>query len=275
MFVMDNPNATREYRLWFHAHGRRIIGNPEHRQDQGYIQTAASLNDTMHFLSQMNLGMEEAGDDPQRQSDWWRKYRVALPAHVEQAGYGFLLDFPNEMYNVEPVDAHVGPVRRDRRRERDHLRGQPQQGGRRRGVRVDEGMDASAPGMQHPAAADNVVGGDVDALALTIVPGQLYDGSGAFQTGGYTSFDQTAQFPHQTQGSFGQIFDPTQASSSYPQASYHPPYGYNTSAYHPSQFGEVGESSAQGGLNMGRPMQDTQPTDDDEDFISYMHPPHQ
>ncbi|XP_019181321.1 PREDICTED: uncharacterized protein LOC109176337 isoform X2 [Ipomoea nil] len=69
MLVMDNPNATREYRLWFHAHGRRIIGNPEHRQDQGYIQTAASLNDTMHSLSQMNLGMEEAGDDPQRQSD--------------------------------------------------------------------------------------------------------------------------------------------------------------------------------------------------------------
>nr|GMD01418.1 pyruvate kinase isozyme G, chloroplastic [Ipomoea batatas] len=59
MQVMNNPVTSDAYRVWYHIHGKLFIGNPEHRQDQGYVQCGASLIEAPRHLPCSSLGVSD------------------------------------------------------------------------------------------------------------------------------------------------------------------------------------------------------------------------
>nr|GMC63123.1 serine/threonine-protein phosphatase 7 long form homolog isoform X1 [Ipomoea batatas] len=94
MLVMNNPTASNAYRVWYHTHGRLFIGNPEHRQDQGYVQCSASLNDVMCFIRDLHLRAGEAGSDGARCLDLVREIHIRTRDYLQRAGYGYFVDVP-------------------------------------------------------------------------------------------------------------------------------------------------------------------------------------
>nr|GME05923.1 serine/threonine-protein phosphatase 7 long form homolog [Ipomoea batatas] len=48
------PYVTLAYEHWFYRVGRRLIGNPDHRQTVGYLQTAPSYISTVELISLFN-----------------------------------------------------------------------------------------------------------------------------------------------------------------------------------------------------------------------------
>lgn len=50
MNLTAGPQATDNYRAWYYLHGRRVIGNPMHQHDVGYVQCASSLNQAVSIL---------------------------------------------------------------------------------------------------------------------------------------------------------------------------------------------------------------------------------
>nr|GMC69165.1 serine/threonine-protein phosphatase 7 long form homolog [Ipomoea batatas] len=89
MQVMNNPVTSDAYRVWYHTHGKLFIGNPEHRQDQGYVQCGASLNEAMHYIREMHISTGEAREDRARALDLVRELHISSREHLERAGYAY------------------------------------------------------------------------------------------------------------------------------------------------------------------------------------------
>lgn len=153
----NDTGQTSEYRDWYFRISRRLIGNPAHRPAEGYIQSAAiiqsnvstaSINLCMYLstmfiffsfllkevmqvelLRQVAVIAHEAiqnGDD----SPILPRINDMVRSHLREHGYEYVLELPHEEY-PSGADPHVVQVRRrDKRRERIHLRGGPPQGGR-------------------------------------------------------------------------------------------------------------------------------------------------
>ncbi|XP_031114506.1 serine/threonine-protein phosphatase 7 long form homolog [Ipomoea triloba] len=132
MQVMNNPITSDAYRVWYHTHGKLFIGNPEHRQDQGYVQCGALLNEAMHYIREMHISTREAREDGARALDLVRELHISSREHLENAGYAYYADVPPHLFNDAPVyEPRVQHRRPDLRRHRENMRGQPRRGGRR------------------------------------------------------------------------------------------------------------------------------------------------
>nr|GMC99808.1 serine/threonine-protein phosphatase 7 long form homolog [Ipomoea batatas] len=243
MQVMNNPVTSDAYRVWYHIHGKLFIGNPEHRQDQGYVQCGASLNEAMHYICEMHISTGEAREDRARALDLVRELHISSHEHLERAGYAYYADVPPHLFNDAPVyEPRVQHRRPDLRRHRENMRGQPGRGGRRMRA-VNQALQAE--------------GGD-----------QNYDSQPFTMSGPSSSFCG----PY-SQADFGglsqytpasQVYDPSQPGSSHHNAPSNiiPQFvGQNRSAYntspwsHPVRDFIVEDSSSQPGIgsqNIGR-----------------------
>nr|GMC66422.1 uncharacterized protein LOC109172328 [Ipomoea batatas] len=107
---------------------RRLIGNPDHRQAEGYLQTAPSFIATVEALRHINIHGEIAVEHGQNNSFTNVMQQIARDELV-RLNYGYVLELPrnNEEFMYEPIH-QVRVV--DRRRDGSR-RGRSAQGGRR------------------------------------------------------------------------------------------------------------------------------------------------
>nr|GMC46754.1 serine/threonine-protein phosphatase 7 long form homolog [Ipomoea batatas] len=84
---VNNPYATDAHRVSYHTHGRLFIGNPEHQQDQGYVQCGASLNDAMHLLRDLHISSGEVPVDGAQAIQRLQEIHVSTREHIVRAGY--------------------------------------------------------------------------------------------------------------------------------------------------------------------------------------------
>nr|GLL37542.1 hypothetical protein Saspl_014046 [Ipomoea trifida] len=123
------PTASPLYDHWFYRYGRRLIGNPDHHQPEGYLQTAPSYIATVEALRHISIDgdmAEERGES----NDYTNVMQNIARDELVRLRYGYVLDFPrnDQEFMYEPIPQVRGP---DRRRDVNR-RGRPAQGGHRR-----------------------------------------------------------------------------------------------------------------------------------------------
>nr|GMD04303.1 serine/threonine-protein phosphatase 7 long form homolog [Ipomoea batatas]GME05902.1 serine/threonine-protein phosphatase 7 long form homolog [Ipomoea batatas] len=109
--------------------GRRLIGNPDHRQTVGYLQTSPSYISTVEALRHISIQGAIAAEQGQSNNYTNVKQQIATD-EPNRLNYGYVLQFPRTAcaYFYEPIDQVLGP---DQRRQ-GNRRGRAVQGGHRR-----------------------------------------------------------------------------------------------------------------------------------------------
>ncbi|XP_019190549.1 PREDICTED: uncharacterized protein LOC109185007 [Ipomoea nil] len=106
-------------------HGQRLIGNPSHYSNQGFVQCAASLNDAMHAFNRLRLDSHQVLDNPDADRDAFiRDVEQRSTDMMINTEYEFLLHVAPQQYFGAPMpDEPFGPRRADGRRDRPNMRG--------------------------------------------------------------------------------------------------------------------------------------------------------
>ncbi|XP_019166857.1 PREDICTED: serine/threonine-protein phosphatase 7 long form homolog [Ipomoea nil] len=130
----DRPQVVDGYHTWYYMHGRRLIGNPSHYGNQGFVQCAASLNDAMHAFNRLRLDSHQVLDNPEADRDAFiRDVEQRSTDMMINTEYEFLLHVaPQQYFGAPMLDEPFGPRRADGRRDRPNMRGGPAIGGRAR-----------------------------------------------------------------------------------------------------------------------------------------------
>nr|GMD04094.1 serine/threonine-protein phosphatase 7 long form homolog [Ipomoea batatas] len=104
--------------------GRRLIGNPDHRQAEGYLQTAPSYIATVEALRNINIQGQIAVEHGQS-NDYTTVMQQIARNELVRLNYGYVLEFPttDEAFTYEPIDQ----VRGSTQRREGHRRGRPSQ----------------------------------------------------------------------------------------------------------------------------------------------------
>ncbi|XP_019176481.1 PREDICTED: serine/threonine-protein phosphatase 7 long form homolog [Ipomoea nil] len=168
MTITDRPQSVPEYRAWYYLHGRRLIGNPMHYKNEGFVQCAASLNEAMHAFNRLRLDVSEVLNNPDADRDQHlRDIQQNCIDMLVDTDYEFLLHMTPEQYFGAPMpDEPFGPPAADRRRDRPNRRGGPAIGGRsRRAVNIQRQAEFVAAAQQE-AEADEDEDEDEDEVLL-------------------------------------------------------------------------------------------------------------
>ncbi|XP_019178613.1 PREDICTED: serine/threonine-protein phosphatase 7 long form homolog [Ipomoea nil] len=107
----DRPQVVDGYRTWYYMHGRRLIGNPTHYSNQGFVQCAASLNDAMHAFNRLMLDSGQVLDNPDADRDAYiRDVQQRSPDMLINTEYEFLLHVTSQQNFGAPMpDEPFGP----------------------------------------------------------------------------------------------------------------------------------------------------------------------
>ncbi|XP_019172004.1 PREDICTED: serine/threonine-protein phosphatase 7 long form homolog [Ipomoea nil] len=149
--VADDDNDQtwlEEYERWYSLIARRVITNPVHRPERGFMPLASKLEHLVrvtHKISGMaREGLEKAGNA----GEGYAAIEEACVKALTLIGEDRRVEIqPNDDIRPQDDDDNGGgaPPRRDARRERRREPGndpRPRRGGRRKKVRVDEGGGA-------------------------------------------------------------------------------------------------------------------------------------
>nr|GMD56019.1 serine/threonine-protein phosphatase 7 long form homolog [Ipomoea batatas] len=104
------PFVSPLYDHWFYRYGRRLIGNLNHHQSEGYLQTAPSYIATVEALRHISIAgdiAEERGES----NDFTHVMQNIARDELVRLRYGYVLEFPRNyqefMYEDSSTDVNI------------------------------------------------------------------------------------------------------------------------------------------------------------------------
>nr|GMD70671.1 serine/threonine-protein phosphatase 7 long form homolog [Ipomoea batatas] len=175
------PFVSPLYDHWFYCYGRRLIGNPDHHQSEGYLQTAPSYIAMVEALRHISI-VGDIAEEHGESNDFTHVMKNIARDELVRLRYGYVLEFPRN--DQEFMYEAIPQVRAPDRWRDVNRRGQPAQGGRRRrhipdiniaaDVNIEEEFDHNADSNvdNNDFGGTNSMG-DVTQLHLSQPVGQL------------------------------------------------------------------------------------------------------